>query len=299
MAPNYKHVEEDEDEGYIDMDLSSSSSNLFGHSINISSSPQDIDFEFFFNDQESDEATVFPADEHFYKGKLLPLHLPPRLQMLRNLLQQSTASTSSLAQSCDVSPSESFRSTCDKQLNDHFFDGLSADKFIVGDIPKKSWHKKKLRLIKKLLAGQNIMACRAHLKSLFLKSSCSDKYTAKEAADKGDAGNISKGDTEHSSTKAKTSKKISGRWPIRQDDPFNISHRRSFQGEIKQHSVVKRSYSPSLSSSCSSCSSSSSFSFDTNGVCGQDLQRRRSSSGSDTEGSIDAAIAHCKKSQQY
>ncbi|KAK1392629.1 putative membrane-associated kinase regulator 4 [Heracleum sosnowskyi] len=295
MAPNHKHVEEDEDEGYIDMDLSSFSSNLFGHSVNHTSPPKDKEFEFFSNDQES-EATIFPADELFYKGKLLPLHLPPRLQMLQNLLQQSPTTTTSLPQSCNVSPSESFRSTSDKQLNDHFFAELTDDKFIVvGDIPKKSWPKKKLKMIKKLLVGQNLMAYSAHLKSLFSKSSCSDDSFAKVAANKADAtGNISKCKSDHLSKKAKTSNRRSG-WPIRQEDPLNISHRRSFHGDIRHPSTSKRSYSPSLSSSCSSCSSSSSFSFDTNGVCGLDLRNRRSSSGSDTEGSIDAAIAHCKK----
>lgn len=293
MAPNYKHVEEDEDEGYIDMDLSSFSSNLFGHSINLTSPPQDLEFEFFSNDKES-EATNFPADELFYKGKLLPLHLPPRLQMLQNLLQHPTTTTTSLTQSCNVSPSESFRSTSDKQLHDHFFAELTDDKLIVDEIPKKSWPKKKLKHLKKLLAGQNLMAYSAHLKSLFSKSSCSDDSAGKVAANKGDAGNISKGESDNLSKKAKTSKKRSG-WPIRQEDPLNISHRRSFHGDIRHHSTSKRSYSPSLSSSCSSCSSSSSFSFDTNGVCGLDLHKRRSSSGSDTEGSIDAAIAHCKK----
>ncbi|KAL1822654.1 hypothetical protein ACET3Z_009432 [Daucus carota] len=291
MAPNYKHVEEDEDEGYIDMDLSSFSSNLFRHSINISPPPppQDIEFEFFSNNQKS-ETSIFPADELFYKGKLLPLHLPPRLQMLQNLLQPSTTTTTSISRSCDVSPSESFRSTSDKQLDDHLFAELTDEKFIVGEVPKKSWPKKKLKLIKRLLAG-------AHLKSLFSKSSCSDESIVKTAANKGDPGNISKGETDRSSKKAKNSARRSG-WPIRQEDPFNISHRRSFHGEIRHHSMNKCSYSASLSSSCSSCSSSSSFSFDTNGVRGLDLHKRRISSGSDTEGSIDAAIAHCKNSQQ-
>ncbi|KAL8125908.1 hypothetical protein AgCh_013275 [Apium graveolens] len=298
MAPNYKHVEEDEDEGYIDMDLSSFSSNMFAHSItHTSSPPQDIEFEFFSNDQES-EATIFPADELFYKGKLLPLHLPPRLQMLQNLLQHSTTTTTttiSLSQSCNVSPSESFRSTGHKQLKDHFLAELiTDDNFTADDIPKKSWPQKKLKLIKKLLAGQNLMPYSAHLKSLFSKSSCSNESFANSAVKKGDAGIISKGESDHLSKKAQTSKRISG-WPIRQEDPLNVSHRRSFHGDIRNHSTSKSSCSSSQSSSSSSRSSSSSFSFDTNGVCGLDLHKRRSSSGSDTEGSIDAAIAHCKK----
>ena len=36
------------------------------------------------------DKTTFPADELFYKGKLLPLHLPPRLLMVQKLVEDYT-----------------------------------------------------------------------------------------------------------------------------------------------------------------------------------------------------------------
>lgn len=39
------------------------------------------------------ESIVSPADELFYKGQLLPLHLPPRIQMVENLLSSEVESS--------------------------------------------------------------------------------------------------------------------------------------------------------------------------------------------------------------
>lgn len=39
------------------------------------------------------ESIVSPADELFYKGQLLPLHLPPRIQMVENLLSSEVKSS--------------------------------------------------------------------------------------------------------------------------------------------------------------------------------------------------------------
>ncbi|KAH0995638.1 hypothetical protein GBA52_019502 [Prunus armeniaca] len=75
------------DEDYIDMEVSSSS-NFFCYSIG--SPPQTREFEFQMSSISQDkETTTSPADELFYKGKLLPLHLPPRLQMVQKILQSS------------------------------------------------------------------------------------------------------------------------------------------------------------------------------------------------------------------
>nr|KYP46709.1 hypothetical protein KK1_031671 [Cajanus cajan] len=67
------HVDDD----YIDMELCSSP-NFFSYSL--SSPPSNREFEFQMNEKES---SASPADDLFYKGKLLPLHLPPRLQMMK------------------------------------------------------------------------------------------------------------------------------------------------------------------------------------------------------------------------
>nr|KYP75418.1 hypothetical protein KK1_008146 [Cajanus cajan] len=64
------------DDDYIDMEVNSYS-NFFCHS-----HPQPREFEFQMSSiVQEKEPTTSPADELFYKGKLLPLHLPPRLQM--------------------------------------------------------------------------------------------------------------------------------------------------------------------------------------------------------------------------
>ncbi|KAL8094719.1 hypothetical protein AgCh_036292 [Apium graveolens] len=298
MASNYDHVE-GEDEGFMHMNSSSFSSDLFCNSANTYSSRE---FEFIPNDQES-EFVIFPADELFYEGKVLPLHLSPRLQMLQSLLQNSTPTP--IAQACNVSPSESLCVTSDK-LNDYFFAQLSNDNFIVGDSPKKSRPKKKLQMIKKFLGGQNLMAYRARLKSFLSESSCTNESSAIASPQEREVGNISKSENDFLSQKVQTSKKISGgqiaketkstlgdvknlisREKVGFENPCNIRHRRSLCGVIKPVKCLSSS-----SSACSSFSCTSSSSY------GQNLHKRRDSFGSDTEGSIDAAIAHCKKSQQ-
>lgn len=71
------------DEDYIDMEISS-----FSKFFSLSSPPQTREFEFQMSSSSAErEPTNSPADELFYKGKLLPLHLPPRLQMVEKLLQ--------------------------------------------------------------------------------------------------------------------------------------------------------------------------------------------------------------------
>ncbi|RVW98866.1 putative membrane-associated kinase regulator 4 [Vitis vinifera] len=87
MAPNlpsYNYADED----YIDMEVSPSA-NFLCYSIN--SPPQSREFEFQMSSISHGREFISPADELFYKGKLLPLHLPPRLQMVQKLLHNSNA----------------------------------------------------------------------------------------------------------------------------------------------------------------------------------------------------------------
>ncbi|KAB2098340.1 hypothetical protein ERO13_A01G218950v2 [Gossypium hirsutum] len=126
-----------DEEDYIDIEVSSSSSNLLFYPITSPPSPQ---FEFqtcssFYGEIAS---TTSPADELFYKGKLLPLHLPPRLQMLQSLLQ-TEEHCSSMAS--------------------------SSSSGFIGNNLKKSWCRK-LKQIKQSTITQK-------LKSLFNKSGCS------------------------------------------------------------------------------------------------------------------------------
>lgn len=216
MATYCNNAEEDD---FIDMELISSS-NLFFYSTN-SSPPQAREFEFQMCCSISDnqkETTNSPADELFYKGKLLPLHLPPRLQMVQKLLQNPTTTfqedehhyktnkntsailtpctannSTPLDQSCNISPSESCRISSELSPDEYFFEWSNElSGFINGDHPKKSWSKKKLKLIKKSSLGQKLKASRAYLKSLFSKSGCSDESCAKAAGRMEEAGNLSK-----------------------------------------------------------------------------------------------------------
>ncbi|XP_061376523.1 probable membrane-associated kinase regulator 1 [Gastrolobium bilobum] len=62
-----------------------------------SSSSSSSDFEFTIS--ISPRKSFSPADELFYKGRLLPLHLSPRISMVRNLLLSSSTSTSTTTSS--------------------------------------------------------------------------------------------------------------------------------------------------------------------------------------------------------
>ncbi|KAM3755176.1 hypothetical protein ACB098_02G020600 [Castanea mollissima] len=59
-----------------------------------SSSSSDFEFTISLSPRKS-STTLCPADELFYKGQLLPLHLSPRLSMVRTLLLASSSTSSS------------------------------------------------------------------------------------------------------------------------------------------------------------------------------------------------------------
>ncbi|KAB2599594.1 membrane-associated kinase regulator 1 [Pyrus ussuriensis x Pyrus communis] len=66
------------------------------HSFHSSSSSSDFEFTISLSPRKSSNA-LCPADELFYKGQILPLHLSPRLSMVRNLRLPSSASYSSFS----------------------------------------------------------------------------------------------------------------------------------------------------------------------------------------------------------
>ncbi|XVE76300.1 hypothetical protein DITRI_Ditri12bG0160900 [Diplodiscus trichospermus] len=316
------------DEGYIDMEVCSSSNFLC---YSISSPPQSREFEFQMCSVSRDgETSTSPADELFYKGKLLPLHLPPRLQMVQKLLESSsssfdrkteapfeqtsavpfiTASAISSTNSCSISPSESCRVSSELNPDDYFFEYSTELNGFIGNNSNKSWSRK-LKQIKQSSISQKLKASRAYLKSLFSKSACSDESCAKAACN-AEAENVSKGNDCVNKYMKMAKKNPFGkidndRYKISSsimksidrelvEDAAN-SHRRSFSGIIQRHSPTKSS-STSTSSSGSS-SSSSSFSFSSSGFWDLQLLKRSNSANSEIENSIEGAIAHCKQSQQ-
>ncbi|KAI3793668.1 hypothetical protein L1987_36288 [Smallanthus sonchifolius] len=304
-----------EDEEFIDMEVVSSSS----HS-NSPSKSREFEFQMANNSIVHSNS---PADELFYKGRLLPLHLPPRVQMVKSLLQNAkfkqdeeqqeefiTFSTP-MVQSCNISPSESCRVSTELNPDEYFFERSTELTGFIGDHPKKycgPWTKK-LRLIKHCSITQKLKASRSYLKSLFNKSGCgSDGYPCAKQEIEQDC------DQNFWQKYLKMCKKSgfgqiqTGKYPTLanvlkgieehgNEDVFdsNCNHRKSFSGAIKR----KCSPSSTSTSSSSSASGSSSSSFNySNGIYELQLLKRNSSADSELEGSIEAAIDHCKKSQQ-
>lgn len=308
------------DEDYIDMEISSSP-NLFCFSEK--TSPQGREFEFQMSTtSDATESTTSPADELFYKGKLLPLYLPPRLQMVQTLLTSSastrfeatkeapededahygipfisisTAPSTNIStplESRNISPSESCRVSCELNPAEYFFEWSTEFSGFINTHPKKSWSKK-LKMFKQSSLTQKLKASRAYLKSLFIKSACSDESCAK-AARNSEAEQDPKA-RDFSSKYIKVTDLIKGIDKEGMEENIN-SHRRSFSGAIKRHSPSK-CLSSSSSSSSGASSSSSSFSINSNALYESHSLKRSSSDASDIEISIQSAIAHCKNSQ--
>ncbi|MBA0571947.1 hypothetical protein Golob_002316 [Gossypium lobatum] len=147
-APSHfsNNLEEEEEDEYIDVEVSSRSKNMV-------SNPISREFEFQMSSVSIEkEPTNSPADELFYKGKLLPLHLPPRLQMVQKLLQNSITEPHKK----DISPS-----------SESSGDQLEHSNGGSGENPKKSWTKK-LKLIKQSSIGSKLKkASRVYLRYLF------------------------------------------------------------------------------------------------------------------------------------
>ncbi|CAH8340194.1 unnamed protein product [Eruca vesicaria subsp. sativa] len=260
------------DDDYIDMELnlsSSSSSRFISFAVN-SSPPHSREFEFQMCSSAvaSGESTTSPADELFYKGQLLPLHLPPRLQMVQKLLASS--SSSSVAISTPISPRAAVS---------------SPRRFSSSEIDvSEHCYIEEVKRFKKIT--QKLKASRAYIRSLFSRPNCSDS-------------------SEIQSEPIKNSKLSKKKNPFVKTESLTLSssknppliHRRSFSSVIQRHSQPKCSVSSSSSSSSASSSLSSSFSFGSNGSLDlQTLMRSSNASSTEIDNSIEGAIEHCKQS---
>ncbi|CAL9180702.1 unnamed protein product [Musa hybrid cultivar] len=248
LAPNDRCVEEE----YFDMDFSCAASLC-------SSPPHSTEFEFQMSGEPPESQTMAsPADDLFYKGRLLPLHLPPRLQMVEQLLHASDHIEKSAVVTCE---SGELHECSDELIRSH---------------PKKAWTRK-LKLMKGATLGLSLKASKGYLKSFFSKPDC----PSEKAAKKNPFGRVRIG----SSVKNKEEKMT---------EEENSDERRSFSGANHWQSATKSSVSTSYASSKSSSFSS----VNSTEFHGQQMLRRSSSANSDVESSIQGAIAYCKKSQQ-
>ncbi|XWS54007.1 hypothetical protein CRYUN_Cryun10bG0050700 [Craigia yunnanensis] len=78
-----------------------------------SSSSSDFEFTISLSPRANSSSTLCPADELFYKGQLLPLHLSPRLSMVRTLLLASSSTSSSSETSSTTASRDSTGSSND------------------------------------------------------------------------------------------------------------------------------------------------------------------------------------------
>ncbi|KAJ0262218.1 hypothetical protein HA466_0051870 [Hirschfeldia incana] len=154
-------MSKDCDDDYIDMEinLSSSPSPSFISFDVTSSPPQSREFEFQMCSSAvaSGESTTCPADDLFYKGQLLPLHLPPRLQMVQKLL----ASSSTAAQDTPIFPRAA-----------PFLPGRFSSSEI--EVRGQDENLEKSKKIKQSSLTQKLKASRAYIRSLFSRQGSSD-----------------------------------------------------------------------------------------------------------------------------
>ncbi|KAG8480447.1 hypothetical protein CXB51_025087 [Gossypium anomalum] len=292
-------IDNEEDDEYIDMEITSFS-NYFTNSRN------SREFEFQMSSISIEkEPTSSPADELFYNGKLLPLHLPPQLLQFsgsgygdfNNCVAEEVygtpltttvttpTSTSTPFESCNISPCDSCYVS--RELNPDEYSSMSLFyeystetevSRCFDENPNKSWTKK-LKLSSKLKAS------RAYLKALFGKSGCTDESSA--AANDGNQTTVSKPKRRNNADKGKLVDKSDG-------NGNSNRHRRSFStAATKGYSLTNKS---STSSSSSSSSSSSNFNG-SNGFPYLQFLKRSSSVNTEIENPIQGAIAHCKRSQ--
>ncbi|KAK7253172.1 hypothetical protein RIF29_37666 [Crotalaria pallida] len=102
------------------------------------SSSDSSDFEFTISLSPRKSSTALcPADELFYKGQLLPLHLSPRISMVRTLLLSSSTSSSSTATARDSTDSHSSFNSSDLAL---YADDSSRPSSVTEDDEFKRLH---------------------------------------------------------------------------------------------------------------------------------------------------------------
>ncbi|KAK3165897.1 hypothetical protein QOZ80_1AG0039090 [Eleusine coracana subsp. coracana] len=252
------------------------------------------------------EPMASPADELFYKGNLLPLHLPPRIQMVEKLLETAadkgliSASTAPATpyQSCNASEANSCYVSGELNAEHYFHECISAEEVAASE--KKPWSKK-LKFIRRLNLGLKLKASKAYIKTIFaIKGGNPDDKNGTPRAD--DLSNAQFKTWKKNPFGIRSNRYIAS--PISNSTTLGsklkedeCGHRRSFSSVIIRYSSSNKTSSAS-SSSCSS-SNSSSFSIPSSNDSGiGPVLRRSSSASSEMDNPIQGAIAYCKKSQQ-
>ncbi|XP_075498959.1 putative membrane-associated kinase regulator 4 [Primulina tabacum] len=283
---------ESEEEDYIEMEMTSLPSNSLHVTAN--SSPQSQEFEFQMpSTSNSTQPTISTADELFYNGKILPLHLTLRRKMVQDILLHHDAAAAPvevakqpLLEDGDnfTLPLDSCRESCEMDLDDCLFEWpVEFTGFINNHPTKRSWSKK-LKLIKNSILVQK-------LKFFFNKSAgaVTDESSCAKANPNSEPRYLPK--TEECSNKLTTIAKkkpfgfIGKETNQTADAVTKINTDKGVEENVCRKSVSDAKNQNSPVEFLSSSSSSSSV-------------LKRSSSATEIEGSIEAAIYHCKNSQQ-
>ncbi|OEL26071.1 hypothetical protein BAE44_0012908 [Dichanthelium oligosanthes] len=245
---------------YIDMDLTPVATSM---------PPSSPRFEFQSTAsggaKHREPAFASPADELFYKGNLLPLHLPPRLQLVQRLLQE---------QQPVQAPQGVNKREAESDASADEGDAAAAGKACAAKKP--SWAKK-LKVVKR-------WASREYIRSFFLTRPTPSDIVLDGTANGNGIGSVS------------------ARGSVLDQEEV-CHHRKSFSGIIRRVRLVATK-APGTSPLCSSSSSSSSSTpscgnangFFFRAAAPAPVLKRSSSAGSE-EGAIQGAIAHCKRSQ--
>ncbi|KAG8365816.1 hypothetical protein BUALT_Bualt17G0011200 [Buddleja alternifolia] len=262
MEANVDKYFEAEGEDYINMEVDSFA--IFSHST------KEFEFQSFSSSSDRDNntcnTTSSPADDLFYMGKLLPL-----LQMPNKTLQKEESFNTPLFtptgtayttpfESCNISPSESCQVS--RELNpDEFFRNYPS--LLLQE--KQSWTKKLKLINKSSNSCSNKFKWAAYLKSLFTKSkTVSDQTQLQVPVPKAKA-------------KQCGHDKPFGHIKYNNQTPsVGHAHRRSFSGAFKTLSIKTKFASNPTPANL----------------------KRSSSSSSELENPIQAAIAHCKRTNE-
>ncbi|XP_039135741.1 probable membrane-associated kinase regulator 1 [Dioscorea cayenensis subsp. rotundata] len=239
-----------------------------------SSSSSDSDFEFTVSlSPTTTYSTLCPADELFYKGQLLPLHLSPRISMVRTLLLSSTSSSSS-TDSTTTTATASRDSTSSSSSDLLLPDSARPSSATADEDP----HPLPPPPPKRLLTVSHYFSS---LASRFLHRSSSKRSTPKEVF-------------------KKYVKKVKPLFSKKSDDlaarktfSFSFSHSQSFSGNLR--CPRRRTCAGSCPSSMRSSPSHSGLLY-AGGTFPAPTNSSSSSSMEELQSAIQGAIAHCKSS---
>lgn len=264
--------DEEEEDDYIDMDISSTAF--------FCCSPQSKDFEFHKPSILNEGASISsPADELFYMGRLLPTHLPPRMELIRTLLQNPNCTSSveedlsstelkyTVYSSVDTTPfqscntSSAFSCPVSRELN--------AEEYLISTSKQYYWSRRLKYLLNKSSLCVKLKSSRAYIKSLFAK----DNFFKRNRL--GQIPTVKQEVNTNGGSKIVTSV-----------EEINGGHRRSFSDAIGW--TLSAESSPSSSSNRRGASPSD----------GSKRVKQSNSANVEVENPIDGAIAHCKQSQK-